>query len=395
MLHVGGIVFDYKFNLTDYSKSSYIDVINEDKSSLSKKKLFKIDILSNRSMSILKEIYENYTNNDLENYIPCEKTFELFAKGNNVGLIIAESVLMKRAFTKFKPKTFEEISNCLAIVRPLAKFTRDNKIDPNIIFNIIYDDDLIIFISNIMKCDESTADTIRRKIAKLDEETIHQFIYKILDITKDKHIINKYIEIIERITEYGFCKAHSMSYSMVVWHLAYAKVHFPQKFWKAVINHAQSNYKKWVHMSEAIHAGVDIKDDINKISIYSITRKNNIIQHLNTMSCKDQLLNSEYWMDIYNGNYYPGCYLTVHNTVNNEIIYKFKAIIAAYRTCRTLKKQKKMGFYLGYDFGKYIDIILHELFYDKNKHIGIEGYCKILNEDEIIMIECYNSCKMF
>ena len=54
-----------------------------------------------------------------------------------------------------------------------------------------------------------------------------------------------------------------------------------------------------------------------------------------------------------------------------------------------------MGFYLGYDFGKYIDIIIHKLFYDKNIHIGIEGYCKITNVNEHIMIECYNSCKMF
>lgn len=395
MLHVGGIVFDYKYNLTDYSKTSYIDVINEDKKSISQKKLFKIDILSNRSMTILKEIYENYTNNDLEKYIPCEQTFELLAKGNNIGLIIAESVLMKRAFVKFKPKTFEEISDCLAIVRPLAKFTRDATINSNINFDIIYDDDLNIFISKIMKCDESKADTIRRKIAKLDEEAIHQFIYKILDITKDKILINKYMEIIKRITEYGFCKAHSISYSMVVWHLAYAKVHFPHKFWRAVINHAQSTYKKWVHMSEAICAGVNINDDINNMSIYSITRKNNINEKLQNMTCKEQLLNSEYWMDIYNGNYYPDCYLRVHNTVNNEIIYKFRAIIAAYRTCRTLKKQNKMGFYLGYDFGKYIDIIIHKLFYDKNKHIGIEGYCKITNVNENIMIECYNSCKMF
>ena len=395
MLHVGGIVFDYKFNLTDYSKTSYIDVVNEDKKSISQNKLFKIDILSNRSMTILKEIYENYTNDDLEKYVPCEQTFELLAKGNNIGLIIAESVLMKRAFTNLKPKTFEEISHCLALVRPLAKFTRDNTIDPTINFNIIYDDDLNIFISNIMKCDEAKADTIRRKIAKLDEDTIQQFIFKILETTKDRFLINKYIEIIERITEYGFCKAHSMSYSMVVWHLAYAKVHYPHKFWKAIITHAQSSYKKWVHMSEAIHAGIDIKDDINKMSIYSIARKNNIIQSLHNMSCKEQLLNSEYWMDIYNGNYYPDCYMHIHSTVNNEIIYKFKAIIAAFRTCRKLKKNKKMGFYLGYDFGKYIDIILHELFYDKNIHIGIEGYCKILNTNENIMVECYNSCKMF
>ena len=395
MLHVGGIVFDCKNNLTDYSKTRYIDVLNEDKYSISKKKLFKIDILSNRSMTILKEIYDTYTNDDLVKFVSCEKTLELFAKGENMGLIIAESVLMKRAFSKYKPRTLEEISNCLAIVRPLAKLAREDTMDTNMNMNIIYDDDLNTFIGKIMDCDEGKADTMRRKMSKLDEQTIEIFIDKILEKTKDINLINKYVEIIERITEYGFCKAHSMSYAMVVWHLAYAKVHYPLKFWRAVINHAQSSYKKWVHMSEAINAGINIKDDINNMSIYSITRRTNVINNLKELSSKEQLLHSEYWIDIHNGIFYPDCYLSIHTTVNNTIIYKFKAIIAAFRTCRQLKKQKKMGFYLGYDFGKYIDIIINELYYDKDKHVGIEGYCKILNMNENIMIECNNSCRMF
>jgi hypothetical protein len=54
--------------------------------------------------------------------------------------------------------------------------------------------------------------------------------------------------------------------------------------------------------------------------------------------------------------------------------YYFCGIIAAFRTPRELKKEKKMGFYIGIDFGVYLDLIIPEQ-YNNNNTIGIKGIC--------------------
>ena len=393
MVHVGGIVFDYKENKILNSDNKLIDVLSDDKYTISEKKLFKIDILSSRSLAILKEIYPEFTGDDLCKFNPCQKTFNLIENGENVGLIIGESILVKRAFMRFKPKNFDGIAFCLSIVRPMAKLSREQLIDSK--NNIVFDDDVIHLIQRVLKCDEPSADTIRRKIIKGDEEVIKDFVRHIHKKVP-KNEIHEYLEIIKRVTEYGFCKAHALSYSMIVWHLAYAKANYPNKFWRAVFNHADSTYNNWVHMSEAVNAGVDIQDMElikNNISVYSIARKKTNDALMDTMNEKEQLIHFGYWKNIFIGEFYPGCYFEKIKETENGDIYMFNGIIAAFRTPNSLKKQKKMGFYIGYDTGKYLDIIINERNYSKN-NIGIKGYCKYLSIEENIFIE-YNKCEIY
>lgn len=395
MAHVGGIVFDTKTNLKPNSCYQYIDILEEDKKSISSKKIFKIDILSSRGLTILKEIYPEFLYKDLEIFEPCEKTFQLLEQGDNMGLIIAESVLMKRAFMKFKPKSFDDIAYCLAIVRPLAKLSRDNLL--NTCDNIVYDDDIINMICKILNCDDGMADSVRRKIIKEDEPTLVMFVEAIYKSSMSMSQIMEYFEIIKRITNYGFCKSHSLSYSMVVWHLAKAKANNPQKFWKAVFNHADSTYKKWVHMIEAVNAGVNINSldlSINNVSIYSKTIKENRMKSVENLSPYEQLRCVGYWNGIFNNEFYPGCYFEkADEYTEEEPIFVFCGIIAAFRTCRTLKKEKKMGFYIGVDKGKYVDIIISEKSYNSDI-IGLKGKCKYHSMEENIMME-YECCELF
>lgn len=58
------------------------------------------------------------------------------------------------------------------------------------------------------------------------------------------------------LRKYSFCKSHAYSYAQLVWRLAYEKAHHPNRFWKSILKHCQSSYKKWVHLYEARIVGV-------------------------------------------------------------------------------------------------------------------------------------------
>ena len=55
-----------------------------------------------------------------------------------------------------KPTNIVDLSKCLAVIRPAVS---KNKYDPE---GIIFDDDAIEFIKNVINCDEEDADKYRK-----------------------------------------------------------------------------------------------------------------------------------------------------------------------------------------------------------------------------------------
>ena len=104
--------------------------IKYDKHDVSKYKNFKIDILSNRGISQLMGICGK--NIDFADCPYDSKTYELLQRGDNIGITLAESPLMRKALIKMKPKSITDIAICLAIIRPAAKDE-----------SLIFDDDAI------------------------------------------------------------------------------------------------------------------------------------------------------------------------------------------------------------------------------------------------------------
>ena len=50
-----------------------------------------------------------------------KKTYDLLGSGDNIGITLAESPLMRKALINIKPKSITDIAICLAIIRPAAK----------------------------------------------------------------------------------------------------------------------------------------------------------------------------------------------------------------------------------------------------------------------------------
>ena len=205
--------------------SSVLDQVILNKYNISENKNFKIDILS--SYKVLSQLYycRRFELIDFNQNIGDPDTIKLLSTGDNIGITLAETPLMRKALLLIKPKNIIDLAICLSIIRPAAKDAKQNFEKGIIDDNIIFDDDAIFLISKLLKCDEQYADKIRREYCKSDD--ICDIIKNKLDTMKKKDS-EKIKNILDNLKKYSFCKAHALSYAQLVWQLAYEKVHKPK-----------------------------------------------------------------------------------------------------------------------------------------------------------------------
>ncbi len=370
-LHCGGIVFFHKGIPKDLIlNKKTLSQIHYDKRDVSKTKNFKIDILSSRGISQLIGI--RGMNIDFNNCPYDEKTYNLLQRGDNIGITLAESPLMRKALINIKPKSIDDIATCLAIIRPAAKDTRKEVNEIDLKTRFVYDDDAINLLSKNLNIDEELSDKIRRCIAKgkWDEETktlYEKLLNKLPYIELEK--LNK--ELIN-LRKYSFCKSHSYSYAQLVYKLAYEKANNPKKFWESTLKNISSSYRKWVHLYEACRNGVNVNEIINKkgdCSIYAENRR----KKFNNISKVNQLKNYGYWNMRY-GVFFPNCYF-----YKKDDEYLFSGLIASVRMLNY--KPKLYVCYIGVSPGKFIEVLVKNKFM-KSQSYGLKGRALIKNINE-------------
>jgi hypothetical protein len=338
------------------------------KHDVAKDKNFKIDILSSRALSQCYEVHK-YKPIAFEEFIYDKKTFDMLESGDNIGIILAESPLIRKAFMQVKPQDLQGLAICLSIIRPAAMDARQCIETANYDDNIIFDDDAIDIISKYLSVDDATADKYRRAFAKCDKKGIEEFKSDIQAYPRDKQ--REIMTKLANLSRYGFCKAHAYSYAQLIWQLAYMKANHPHDFWKATLNNCESMYRRWVHLYEAKLAGVDYAKQILKkddISIYATNRRRKI----ETYTPFQQLQKFGYWI-MYNDDFFPGCYHRIDADGNHA----FNGIIASSRVTH-YKKGKKVMLFLGVGKKKYIQVNIENIKFFDSKKIGVEGIGKPL-----------------
>ena len=397
-LHCGGIVYypegipsDLLLQSKNNTNTGALKQIIMNKHDVAKEKNFKIDILSSRALS---QCYESYLYRDIpfEEFVYDQKTFDMLHRGDNIGIILGESPLMRKAFLEVKPKSLYDLAVCLSIIRPAAKDARQTVGNSNGIFdqNIIFDDDAIDLIAQYLNIDDEKADKYRRAFAKGDKTGIEELKTHIQHLPKEeqKNIMRK----LSSLSRYGFCKSHAFSYAQLIWKLAYMKAHHPYEFWKATLNNCQSYYKKWVHYYEAHLAGVDYSKELLKkddVSIYASNRRKKI----DDLKPCEQLKKYGYWI-IKEKEFFPGCYMFIKDNV-----YHFNGIIASTRMIKNKnykdanqknvnananinKKESRLMLFLGVGSQKYIQVNIENIKFFDNKYIGIQGTGEAITEND-------------
>lgn len=372
-LHCGGIVYypdgvpesevlESTCQVTNKSRNT-LKQVKMNKHDVSKEQNFKIDILSSRALSQCYEAHK-YKHISFEEFQYDKKTFDMLHSGDNIGIILAESPLMRKAFLQVKPTDLHGLAVCLSIIRPAAMDARDCIDNLDYDENIIFDDDAIDMIGKYLNIDDEEADKYRRAFAKCDKKGIEEFKSKIQQYPRDKQ--REIMTKLANLSRYGFCKAHALSYAQLIWKLAYMKAHHPFEFWKATLNNCESSYRRWVHLYEAKLAGVDHTKQLLKmddVSIYATNRRRKIEAY----SPFQQLQKYGYW-NMKDDEFFPGCYYTIDDDGN----HKFNGIIASAKVTRH-KKAKKVMLFLGVGKKQYIQVNIENIKFFDSKKIGIEG----------------------
>jgi len=349
-LHCGGIViFDEPVQKELLLKPGQIKM---DKRQVEKAGLIKIDLLCNRGFAQLLEISDK----PLDSYPEMdEETAKLFCRGDVLGVTFSESPTMRRLVRAIQPKSRRDIAICLALVRPAAASRgRKNTFLKNWQktrkkTQIVYDDDATELIQKLLKISSGEADFYRRAFAKGDEVTIRRFRNLISHLPN----ANEHTENLSMMREYSFCKSHAISYSYLVWALAYWKVREPKKFWHAALLHCHSMYAKWVHVMEAKRVGLKFTTIGSNWkregdSLYDPKRVPFLFR-----DGYYEYKKYGYWLS---NRFMPGC---TTFQLNRNI--RLKGLIATYR--RYKSGDKKLTFVtVGTASGRYYDLVLNGTF---------------------------------
>ena len=293
-----------------------VQIVEWEKDQVEDSGLLKIDILGNRSLSVvrdtIKHINLNYEGLDSDNKyfnyhsiqpIGDNKTTEMMKSGKTMGVFYIESPATRQLLLKSGVVNFEHVVIYSSIIRPAAnKYTnimlarihgeKWNLIHPDLDFLeesygiMVYEEQVSMAVMKMAGLKYSEAEVLRKMMGR---DSMHHQIesWRKFFITRSSRrgysedVIRNVWEMISSFVGYSFCKPHSASYAMLSFTCAYLKAHFPSEFLGAVISNKGGFYSSYAYMSEARRFGIKIiKPDINKSHYEWRGHKNKLIMGL-------------------------------------------------------------------------------------------------------------------
>ena len=263
-IHAAGVVIA-PGELTDFVplyKSSSDDVTSQyDMKGLEEIGLLKLDFLGLRNLTVIdkavKLIKAKGTKLDIEKLsMEDSEVYELFAKGNTIGVFQFESSGMREFLKKLKPTVIEDLIAMNALYRPGPMENIDSFISrkhgttdisyPHPLMEpilketygiIVYQEQVMQIANEIAGFTLAEADIMRRAMGKKIKSLMNDLAIKFVSGAEKKNIKKKKAEeifvLIEKFAQYGFNKSHSAAYAYVAYQTAWLKVHHTAEFMSA------------------------------------------------------------------------------------------------------------------------------------------------------------------
>lgn len=245
--------------------------------------LLKIDFLGLRNLSIIHQIVKQVKKDlridiDIE-AIPFDdkKVFQLLSQGNTTGIFQLESDGIRNVLKKLQPQHFEDIVAVTSLYRPgpmeeiptyIARRHAPEKVqylhkDLEPILKttygvIIYQEQIMQIASKFANFSYGEADILRRAMSKknravLESERQH-FVDGALKNGYETSLSKQIFDLILKFADYGFARAHAVSYSKIAYIMGYLKVHYPNYFYANILSNSIGSEKKTAQIiDEAKH----------------------------------------------------------------------------------------------------------------------------------------------
>ena len=270
--------------------------------------MLKMDFLGLRTLSILNDtlkLIEDSTGEQLDlDTIPLEDdlTFDLFQKGEMVGIFQFESDGMQKYLRDLKPENIEDLVAMNALYRPgpmdnIPSFIKRKmgleKVEyphPKLEELLKPTYGILVYQEQIMQTAQimagytlASADMLRRAMGKKKHEEMQRhrllFVEGAMKQGVDESKAEEIFELMARFADYGFNRSHAAAYSILAFQTAYLKAHYPLQFMSAVLTHNKNDITKLeFYLQEAKRMGIQVLGpDINESGLnFTVTKENRI-----------------------------------------------------------------------------------------------------------------------
>ena len=287
------------------AKDSDLYVTQFDNSVVESAGLLKMDFLGLKTLTLIKDtvkLVKYRTGKDLnpdEFPIDDVKTFELFQRGETVGIFQYESAGMQKYLKELKPTVFGDLIAMNALYRPgpiayIPSFIKRKNGEEEITYDIeaceellketygitVYQEQVMLLSQKLADFSKGDADVLRKAMGKKQKDVLDKMKPKFISQAESKGHSAEKLEKIwkdwEAFAEYAFNKSHSTCYAWIAYQTAYLKANYPAEYMAAVLSNNMSDIKQIsFFMEECKRMGLQVLGpDVNE-SFYKFTVNDN------------------------------------------------------------------------------------------------------------------------
>ena len=267
--------------------------------------LLKMDFLGLKTLTLIKDTvklvkYKKGIDLDPDNFpIDDKKTYELFQRGETVGIFQYESPGMQKYMKELKPTVFADLIAMNALYRPgpleyIPSFIKRKNGEEPIVYDLdaceeylaetygitVYQEQVMLLSQKLADFSKGDADVLRKAMGKKMLDVLEKMKSKFIEgAVKKGHPEDKLEKIWKDWTafaQYAFNKSHSTCYAWIAYQTAYLKAHYPAEYMAAVLSNNMNDIKQVsFFMEECKRMGLEVLGpDVNE-SFYKFTVNDN------------------------------------------------------------------------------------------------------------------------
>ncbi|MDG1966210.1 MAG: DNA polymerase III subunit alpha [Flavobacteriaceae bacterium] len=283
------------------AKDSDLFVTQFDNAVVEEAGLLKMDFLGLKTLTLIKDTVKLVKYRHGVDLVPDQfplddtQTYELFQRGDTVGIFQYESLGMQKYLKDLKPNVFADLIAMNALYRPgpleyIPSFVARKQGQEEITYDLpvmkeflqetygitVYQEQVMLLSQKLAGFSKGEADLLRKamgkKIFALLEKLKPKFIEGGEANNHPKAVLNKIWKDWEAFASYAFNKSHSTCYAWIGYQTAYLKAHYPAEYMAAVLSNNMNDIKQVTFfMEECRRMGVKVLGpDVNE-SFYKFT----------------------------------------------------------------------------------------------------------------------------
>ena len=283
------------------AKDSDLYVTQFDNSVVESAGLLKMDFLGLKTLTLIKDTvklvkYRSGIVLDPDTFpIDDFKTYELFQRGETVGIFQYESAGMQKYMKELKPTVFGDLIAMNALYRPgpiayIPSFIKRKNGEETIEYDLdaceellkdtygitVYQEQVMLLSQKLADFSKGDADVLRKAMGKKQKDVLDKMKPKFISQAAAKGHAEDKLEKIwkdwEAFAEYAFNKSHSTCYAWIAYQTAYLKANYPAEYMAAVLSNNMSDIKQVsFFMEECKRMGLQVLGpDVNE-SFYKFT----------------------------------------------------------------------------------------------------------------------------